>query len=254
MQHLIAFAASVLSSGTFQAITPVPDPTVFINGTLLNVPDKLNQVLAAFALTKANSAGTKAQLQSPSLRAMFFPTIAPLNLATTFEGMVNFFDLGDNPIQLVTNEGLQFFNDGGGNGTTAQDVYGIVILGDSKVAPANGKIYTMRATAAVALAARTFVNGALTFDQNLPVGNYDIVGMRARGTGLVAARLVFIGASAVSRAGVPAVADAQGNDFSRFRFGNNGVFGTFNSLTPPSVDCLGDTGTAQVFEFDLIPR
>lgn len=252
--HLVAFAQSVLSSGTFQAINPVPDPTVNIQNPNLLVPDKYNQLASAAALVKGNSVGTKAQFQSPSLRELFFPTIDPIILGSTFDGITDFWDQRDQPLPLVTNEGLNFFNDGGGNGTTAQDVYGIAILTDAKIAPASGVTFSMRATSAAALVARTFVNAPLVFDQNLPVGNYDIIGMRAQGTGLVAARLVFIGPSSITRPGVPAQLGPSSEMVPMFRNGQAGLFGTFYSLTPPSVDCLGDTGTAQQFIFDLVKR
>src|SRR5207247_1836789 len=99
-----------------------------------------------------------------------------------------------------------------------------------------GAIYTIRATAAVALAASTWVNGALTFSQALPYGTYQVVGMRARGANLAAARLVFVGQP--FRPGVAGV-NALGNvDPFHFRYGNMGVFGQFDSTVPPTVDCL----------------
>ena len=252
--HLVAFAQAILTSGVFQSINPVPDPTVNIQNPNLLVPDKYNKLVVAGALVKANSAGTKAQFQSPSLREVFFPTIDPVVLGTTFDGLTDFWDQRDEPLPLATNEGLNFFSDAGGNGTTAQDVYGVAILADGKVAPAAGVTYSMRATSAAVLVARTFVNAAIVFDQNLPVGNYDIIGMRAQGAGLVAARLVFIGASSITRPGVLAQLGVSSEMVPMFRNGGSGLFGTFYSLTPPSVDCLGDTGTTQQFIFDLVKR
>ena len=49
-------------------------------------------------------------------------------------------------------------------------------------------------TSTVALgAANVWTNGAVTFDDSLPVGHYQVVGFRAESVGLVAARLVFKG-------------------------------------------------------------
>jgi len=252
--HLVAYGKSITTKGTSQAITPVPDNTVTISGNHIYVPDKYNQLVYAGALTKGAQAFTTAQLQSPSLRDMFYPDISPLHLGTNFTGAQQVTDYSQTPIPLVTNEGLDFYSDGGGDGSTAQYAYGLAWLADGAVQPAKGEMVTVRCTAAITLSSATWVNGVLTISQTLPVGNYDVVGMRAEGSGLVAARLAFIGQSAVTRPGVTGVASPQIIQGNQFRYGNAGVFGTFNSITPPSLDALGDTGTAQVVYLDLIPR
>lgn len=254
MFHLVAYGESVTTAGTLQALTPVPDSTVTINGNHIYVPDKYNQLILAAAIVGGSSAFTEARAQSPSLREMFYPAITPLIQGSNFSGADPVTDYRYNPIQLVTNEGLDHYSDGGGNGSTAQNPYGLHWLADGAIQEAKGNMLTMRATAAITNASNTWVNGALTFDQTLPVGDYDVVGMRAEGTGLIAARLNFIGASAVTRPGCIGVANGQTVIDDLFRFGNMGVWGTFNSITPPSVDCLGDSGSAQVFYLDLIKR
>lgn len=250
--HLIAYEKSITTAGTLQAITPVPDPTVTINGNHVLVPDKYNQVVGHAGITDANAL-TQAQLQSPSLREMFFPDVRPLVLATTFSNVLANIMFGDNPLPLKTNEGLDFYTDGGGDGTTAQLSYGLVWLADQPLKPVMGPMFKMRATASIQAAVGAWTNGALTFDQTLPVGKYQIVGMTAQGVGLKAARLVFIGDSAVTRPGCPAVNAVTAQDANQFKKGGIGVYGVFDSTTPPSVDVIGGTGTAQVFEFDLLP-
>jgi len=252
--HLIAFYDSVLSSGTLQAITPVPDSTLTINGSLAYVPDKYNQVVGLLETTGGLASKPEARLQSPSLREMFYPAVTffeTISNALKYEQFNNF---GDSPIQLVTNEGLEWYDNSGGNGSTAQAVYGLVWLADGKLAPSPGKIYTMRATTAISAAAGAWVNGPLTFDQTLPVGVYDVVGMRVEATGAVGARLNFIGSSAVTRPGVAVSYNASTPDIQKFRRGNGGVFGEFSSITPPSLDLLGGTSTSQVVYLDLIKK
>lgn len=251
--HLVAFGATrPLAPPAFAALQPIPDPTITVAGNLLYVPDKYNQVIFAASLVKTGTQ-TQAQLQAPSLREVFFPDLTPLFVGANFSTTHPLHNLLDNPMQLATNEGLEFHTDSG-DAAANTDAYGLVALSDGAITPAKGKIFTMRATSAVALAAQTWKNSALVFDQTLPVGNYDIVGMRASGAGLVASRLVFIGASAITRPGVPAQGSLNTADFYEARMGRLGMFGSFNSITPPSVDCLGDTGVAQIYEFDLIAR
>jgi hypothetical protein len=74
--------------------------------------------------------------------------------------------------------------------------------------------------------------------------------MRARGTNLVAARLVF--PAQIPRPGVPAVNAIGDLDAMIFRYGAAGELGSFPHTNPPTVDCLGVTDTAQTFIFDLV--
>lgn len=252
-QHAVAYYKSILSVGTLQQLTPVPDPTVTIDGNDLNVPATYNQLVKALHLP-GNANASRAQLQSPSLRALFFPDLSPYAAANNddFPGLA--VNLSDNPIQLVTNEGLEFWSDGGGNGTSAANVYGLAFLSDGALVKSGGKMFTVRATTAIQAALAAYAAGALTFDQTLPVGTYDILGMRVEALGCVLGRLIFIGSSAITRPGVPGCSAAGVAGDTLFRYGNSGILGTFISTNPPSLEILGGTTTAQVVYLDLIKR
>lgn len=250
MFHLVAFSDTVAAAGTLTALTPVPDPTVTIDGSNLNIPDKYNALMAAASLGAAGSNATQARLESPSLREVFFPSITPLGDAANFGGFSFVYSLADSPLALKTNEGLQFKTNGGGVGPLRQ--WGLVWLADNAIQPAKGPWFTMRATATIAGSLSAWTSGPLAFDQSLPVGTYDIVGMRAEAATLIAARLIFIGQSAVTRPGVPGLANEQSRELPQFRFGAPGVIGSFNSTTPPSLEILGGTGGAETVYLDLI--
>lgn len=252
-QTLIAYAKSVLSSGTLAAITPVPDPTVTITDNDVSVPANYNQVVRA----AGSSAGTlkRSQLQSPSLRSLYFPDLNPLvSGAASYSDPFGVVELDANPLKLTTNEGLEYWSDGGGNGTTAQYAYGLVFLSDGPIAATGGNIVTIRGTLAAAAAAATWNSSAITFDQTLPVGTYAIVGGSVIGAGLVAGRLIFIGPSAVTRPGFPAQNAETDLGLPSFRRGRAGVLGTFPSTNPPSVEVLGGTSSSQVLYLDLIKQ
>ena len=85
-------------------------------------------------------------------------------------------------------------------------------------------------------------------------GTYDIVGMRVDASGLVAARLIFIGPSAITRPGIFCTDVPNRENIPHFRFGMNGLFGTFDTTTPPSLEIVGGTSSAQTIIFDLIKR
>lgn len=251
--HTVAYYKSVLSAGTLQAITPVPDPTVTINGNDIQVPGTYNKVTRIGSIAGTHQ-GKQVELQSPSLRELYFPEFFPGELVATFDDPFSFTDLDNSPLQLVTNEGLDFYSDAGGDDTTAQGVYGIVFLTDSPIVKASGKMRTIRASAAIQQAVNAWASGQLTFDQTLPVGTYDVVGLRAEAAGLVAARLIFIGASGITRPGVLCQSSANKIGVPHFRNGNFGIFGTFDSTTPPSIEVLGGTATAQEVYLDLVKR
>jgi hypothetical protein len=154
----------------------------------------------------------------------------------------------DSPIPVAPDESLNFAIES--NPAAAAIHYGLVWLADKAQEQARGSIFTVRATGAATQTTTTWVNGNLTFSQTLPAGRYRIVGMRARSTDAVAARLVF--AEQVARPGVPVLNAIGDNDPWMFRYGNAGVFGEFPHTNPPTFDVLGGAATAQVFLFDLI--
>ncbi len=252
-QHVVVFSSSVLTAGTNQAITPVPDATVTIGANNLYVPAKYNKVLFAAGYS-ASVAATRQQLRAPSLREMIFPEITPATLIGAYTGNQFYSDYAQDPLQLQTNEGLNYYSNGGGDGTTAQLVYGVVVLGDASPAVQKGKIFSLYATTAIAAAVGAWNNGPIVFDQSLPVGTYDIVGMRVTGAGLIAARLIFIGSAAVTRPGVFCTDVVNRENFPQFRMGNNGILGLFNTSTPPSLEIIGGITTAQTVVLDLIKR
>lgn len=247
MFHTGAWGQSVQILNVLQAITAVNDQAVFTSGNDLRVPSQLPYVIGlAAAINDATLA--RAELQSPSLRAMVNLDIEPIIQGKVFGSLPEQLIHPDTPIPVAANESLNMFMQS--NAAAGVLHYGLCWLADGPQQPAKGAIYTVRATGAATLVAATWVNTAITFGQTLPAGKYQVVGLRARGTNLAAARLVFIGQA--FRPGVSGVNSIGNVDPFHFRYGNMGVFGQFDTTAPPSMDCLGDTDTTQVFELDLI--
>ncbi len=247
MLHLFAFEESVDPGNAFNDINCVPDQAVFSETTNMRVPEELPFFVGQAALINDASAA-RAQIVSPSLRATMNVDVEPVIAALVFGSPPEGIWHGDSPVRLDKFEAVNFsmLSD-----PAAAVIHrGLLILSDGAVSQVKGEIFTIRATAAITLATGTWVNGALTFGQTLPTGRYQIVGMRARGTNLVAARLVFIGGK--FRPGVPALNAIGDLDPWWTRYGGMGVLGEFHTNNPPTVDCLGVTDTAQTFLFDLI--
>ncbi len=254
MFHTVAFYQSVDQAGVFTALNGVPDSQTRVSGSDIQVPT-LNQVVAIAAMVET-AAAHRARLVSPEIRKRGDFQISPLNGGAA--GAVEpgspqaIMDLRASPLILAGQEQLnaEVLAD-----PVAAQIQSVVVwLADNPIALATGKIFTARATAVSALVAGTWSPTAINFDQDLPRGRYQIVGFWPISTGMLAARLSFVG-SMNWRPG------ALGSDLQEdiqapmFRMGGMGVFGEFEDIEPPTVEALAvsaDAAAAQMYYFDLI--
>tara|TARA_B100000470_G_scaffold220172_1_gene208201 strand:- start:131 stop:895 length:765 start_codon:yes stop_codon:yes gene_type:complete len=251
MMHLVAYYSSVDPAGAYTALNAVQDPAINTRGTDVRIASEIPFIFGAAGLTAA-AVYTSSQLRSPSLRTLNNMFVRPLNNAVTFANPAPVMTFPLNPRGMVTAEDLQFWTDST-PGAGAETHYGLVWMSDGPLTPVNGEIFSVGATSASALTVGTWVNSPITFDQALPSGTYQCVGMRAEGANLVASRLVFPGGGANSwRPGCPASTSAFVLEADNFRKGKLNVYGTFRQDNPPTVDNLGITDTAQVLTLDLI--
>lgn len=245
MMHMIGYETSA-SEAALTAITPIPDPTLRVSGNDFYVPAGLNNIVSASALINSATATLRAQIQSPSLRATLNVDISPINNGLVHGNPPRILRMWNSPLPLVVNEPLDVYIQ---NGAAVMN-RAFLILADGPPKPVQGKIYTVRATAAASLATASWVNSSLTFGQTLPAGHYQVVGFRAWSANLVAARIFFVGSA--FRPGVYAATTENDNEWQDFRFGNIGVLGEFDNTVPPTVDFMGITDTAQTVFLDLI--
>lgn len=245
MFHMVAYE-STASNAALTSITPVPDGTVRVAGNDIYVPTVVNQIISAACLINSSAATLRGQIQAPSLRAILNFDVNPIVNGLVFGSLARAARFWQTPLQLQPNEPLDFYTQ---NGASVMN-RGLILLADGPVRPVTGKIYTVRATGAATLVTGTWVNTVLTFSQTLPSGHYQVVGFRAVGANLIAARIFFVGGA--WRPGCYAANVSNDNEWPDFRYGNIGVWGEFDNTVPPTVDCLGITDTTQEFEFDLI--
>ena len=247
MHHMLAYYESQDLGGAFVPVAAVNERNFTTVGDDFRIPKSMPFILGCQPMLN-HATVVQAQLQSPSLRA---------NANPNYEPIVNGLVLGSppeityhptTPIPVIADESLNLYLEGTPGGAVVGQ--GLVIIGDGAHTPIQGNIYTVRATSAITLAAGVWVNGVLDFGQVLPSGRYQVVGMRARGSNLVAARLAF--SDQAASPGVPAVNAITDLDVAIFRYGRFGVWGEFDHTTPPSVDAFGVTDSAQVYLLDLI--
>ena len=247
MQHLAAFYQSVDPAGALTTINAVADQAIRTSGKDLVVPALIANLVGEAVLSAATGPAY-GQVQSPSLRQLANQDVKPIIAAVVFGGNPPMQHHFASPRALKGNESLNFAVQATGGAAAVN--YGLVWLSDGALQPIRGNIFSVRAAGAAALSAGVWVNTALTFDETLPAGTYQVVGMRVEGTNLVAARLSFVGEG--YRPGVPAVNTVGDRDFLDMRMGRSGTFGTFDVNQPPTLDCLGVTDTAQNVILDLI--
>lgn len=245
-RHTATFYQST-SLGSLTALLAVPDTQIFTSGDNLRV-DPTVDMLASSYNVYLGTTFTQTQIVTPSLRMIAPLDVSQNNLTVSSTVAPSLLDLYANPKQLAGNETLTYSQNGAHSGAVA--AYGIVDFVDAPIKPVTGNIFTVRATGAAALSAGVYVNTGLTFDTVLPAGNYQVVGLRAEGANLIAARVAFVGQ--VYRPGCPGAPTPGTPDYWQYRAGNLGVWGTFNINQPPTVDCLGISDSAQAFYLDLI--
>ncbi len=247
MFHTSGFYESVDQGGAAADIAAMNDTVLFTSGDQLRIAGTINMLAGAAVLTAASTL-TSATVKSPSLRVRNNFPVSPLVNADDFPSLPPIANKFQNPIPLADGEPLTLETDT--DHASAIGIQGLVWLSDGVQPKVQNEIFTAKLTTAITLAAGTWVNGAVTFTQGLPTGNYQVVGLRAEGTNLQAVRLVFPDSS--PRPGVPAVSGVTEDDLDIFRNGELGVWGTFDSESPFSVDALGHTDTAQTLYVDLV--
>lgn len=241
----IGWSESQDTSGNLTNVAALADQHVRVSGDDIYVPE-LNILLGAIGIGATIS---RARITSPSLRALALPDFAPVAIGAELAAADFLYFRLRHQLELVTNEVL--------NAQVAETAAGaeqetvLAWLADALPDPVAGDIRTVRATNATTLVANAWTNGALTLDQTLPVGRYAIVGARAESAGLLAFRFVFVGG--IWRPGGLGCDAAGDPDPQGQRMGGWGVWGEFDSLTPPSVDFLSvSADTSQVLYLDLI--
>lgn len=251
--QLYAHYQSVDAANAYTYLAAVADQTQYTNSNDLRVP-KLNKLFAVAAAVGSGGLGV-ARLSSPSLRREVLPQIEPVMGRTdghqlpTSPAYVH--DFRKSP--LVLDEGEAYNVEVHSDTTAAARQWILSWFCDNVPAEVDGGAFVIRATGATTLGVGAWTTVAITFDQSLPVGNYDVVGFRARSSNLYAARIIF--PEQGPRPGVIGCNASSDISWGPQRRGGLGVFGTFNSNNPPQVECLaGVADTAEVFEFDLVKK
>jgi hypothetical protein len=220
-------------------VTPVADSHVTIDGNNVVIPKGMNKLLGAcFAygtgLASAVAGAYLGQLQSPSLRRVFNNEAA--RIADTFAHEIHSEHIQmfeDSPLPLDEGEGLQAWTAHPALALGETAVY--VHLCDGPSAKVAGEIRTIRFTSVCAPVTRVWTLGVLGVVQQLPMGDYAVVGARlTNATEFGAFRLIFTGYDWRPGGLITHTLDSQ--DVLHQRAGHLGVWGTFNWMQLPRIE------------------
>jgi hypothetical protein len=252
------------------------DPHVTVVGDNIIVPPQCNKIIGVYwgaALTALAVPTYSAMLASPSLRATTLLQLANVDQQVTGAGVeypgVNSLPLGGHvpyndfkeaPIPLVPGEALSCLS--ATQAASAVETNRVIVfLTDGNIAtmPAGVRIETVVADAAAPAVANAWTPTAIAFQQALRAGTYAVVGMKACGVTMTAARLIFSNQGArpgcIGSNGVLGPMGQVDHANGLFRQGRLGIWGTFTSTNPPVAEVLcqaADAAAAMRFALDIV--
>lgn len=237
--HMGGWGEDIDGAGITTQLAALRDPLLAISGDTLRVPS-LSQI--AMLAGGIGSGGTgQLTLVAPVLRGIGNFTIAPVNGNADADVEVDdppkLVDLRDRLLQMKAGENATVeFNS---NTTSAAWQWVLAMFTDGLQPAPAGEVRSLRFTNSDTLAAREWSNGDLTPVEELPSGDYAVIGMRAVSATLIAARCVPIGAG--WRPGCLGGDVDNYEDHPMFRYGGLGEWFRFKHDEIPSVDFLADS-------------
>ena len=245
---IVGYSGTPTAADTAIALTAMADSHVKNEDTAIIVPS-LNKYLGCYPIGQDIDL---VQIISPSLRRVALLDISPVE-----NGLIP----AHPPDPIIAPEGaIDLDIDEELTVEAASEMVAawtplrtFIFLGDSKVSPITGKIFTVKAETDATTESNEWEPSAIDFTQSLPVGEYSIVGARLEKENALAFRFVFIGG--VWRPGMVAVCDGSSKDVPKSRHGKLGVWGTFAHNNEPSLEICSDAaGAAGDMYIDLIKR
>lgn len=243
----IAYSEEQDTGGNLAYVAAVPDQHVRVEGDNIVVPSGMGYLLGVFA---SGVSITRARIESPSLRRTLLLDVPMLRrggvTSSTPHALNEFFY---NPLPLEEFEILRALVAEDESGPERETV--LVWIGDGPQSPVTGEIYTVEASANETLTPYEWSSVSINMVQTLPAGRYQLVGLQAMSSGLIAARVIFVGLS--WRPGCIGVSGYGRWTHSLFRRGALGVWGEFTHDQPPVIEFLSSSAdTTEYVWLDLI--
>lgn len=244
--HLAAFRESIAAGTAFTQVNGVLDNILTRSANSNFIAPSGSQIVASIG---GGVDAARQRINTPSARYVGFPSIAPLGTGVTANNPQNLAFWGGAGIRPadadeISVEAVQ-------SNVGAQVAWNLMWLAFGRKPWTPGMQYRLRWTASITGVVGSWASGALSFDQTLPSGIYEIQGMDAFGANLLGARLIFPGGG--WRPGVLAHETLSTVPRREFVDGSFGVFGQFDSVNQPQLEIFVEAAnTAQEGFFDLV--
>jgi hypothetical protein len=274
MLDMIAFLGARAGTVALQNLAGLADSHVTVLGNNIVTPSQCSKILALTACSQATAGSLTNQIRltSPSLGATSALDISHWNAngavvaaAQIPDNNAPMEDYKESPVDLTPGESLQCLTAVDVAAVAENVIVPIVLTDGALVNPLKGRIESVIFDGAAAAVANAWTPTAIQPRQALRAGTYAVVGMKAVGTSLVAARLIFgnqgarpgvIGTNAaVGAAGVGSFSDTVDQYNGLFRYGRLGIWGTFSHNNPPQAEILcsvADAAITEHFVLDLM--
>lgn len=227
--HLLAFRGSVTNGTTNTAIAGVADNII---GKAASGAFLFQESLPIRAGVAGGVNASRSRINTPNVRQVGLPYIAPISTGITNPSPLNVADFGDRgPTPSAADEvSIEATHTDAG----AQIQWAGLWVKRDKKPWTPGDRYRVRGTATITGVVGSWASGAITLDQNLPAGIYEIQGMDAFGTNLLLARLIFTGGG--FRPGCAARNTVANVPNPLFTDGRLGVYGQFDTVALPQLE------------------
>lgn len=243
MFHLAAYTGNVAAVANTQ-VAAVSDDILFISGSNFLIPTDM-LLMAAYC---QGASILRANLQSPKILQMFPQQIKPVNKGAVPLLNPNYDWYGPQYIRLRGQENLSLF----ATGTSAgEQTTGFIWLGSQFDPLPAGEIYTAHGSSATAAVANTWTTIPYTLDQNLPAGQYVMVGSNVSSTTAIAHRWIYD--SGVYRPGFLSNALETDKPMFSYLYHDLGAMGTFYAYNLPRLQVFcGAADAAHQVYIDMV--
>lgn len=249
IRHTTAYYTAATYSTTPTVVAPIDD-AVFSRDTLgFRVNPAAPQLMGLDARSD-HTAINRARMVAPTLTEYDGLPITRVPPSLTTADIQGWDSLSAAPLAMSPNESAGI--EATATGSQAGTVYVVAHWGDGPIAPYTGPSRPVRGTVTATASTGIWVQGTIALDIALRPGRYDIVGARVEGAGLIAARFVPVGGGMYP--GFLSVPDADGLDPPSQRRGGSGVYLTFDNVSIPGIQVLGESGTTYPLILDIVAR
>ena len=250
MHTVVAYSESITPDGSEVNIAAVEDQHMKTSGDEITIAE-YNRIIGSVLC--GGSTVSRGKLITPSLRGLNPYDINPLVAALFPTGLYNYNMHPGSPIPLQMNESMEAFVTAAT--ASASQLSAVVFLTSGDISQFRGNIAKVRFSFTVTKTAGSWKYANVTFIDDLPVANYDVVGADVVCAAAVAFRFVPVGGGA--RPGAPARNAVDSPIDPVFRNGNLGVWFSFNTVQLPGIEILASASASSATFYgtmDLVRR